>query len=332
MYNNNKYGSISELENRYTKTQVPMCSIVIPTKNGGDLFAKVLDALTQQTLWNRTELIIIDSGSQDNTVVIAKQAGATVIEILPQEFNHGATRDYGISLARSEAIILTVQDAVPMNNNLLQALLSALEDAAVGGVYARQIPQADADVLTKRNLNGWLTGRTQREVQFIPHEGWYEALSPMEKYRFCNFDNVCSAIKKSVWQQQQFGKLNFGEDIDWAKRVLKCGYQIVYEPQAAVIHSHNRPMSYEYKRTYICHRKLYSLFGLHLVPSLIGLVRSWLYTSITDMMYILRNEARLVQKMQLLFKVPILNLLNIFGQYQAVQDEIKGVSSSAKGV
>jgi rhamnosyltransferase len=305
---------------------------VIPTKNGGDLFQKVLDALAKQTLWHRTELIVIDSGSEDDTVKLAKQAGARVIAIAARDFNHGATRDYGISLTSSDYVILMVQDAVPVDNNVLQALLSALEEATVAGVYARQIPQADADVLTKRNLNGWLTGRTEREVRFIPHAGWYEALSAMEKYLFCNFDNVCSAIKKSVWQQQHFGEVNFGEDIDWAERVLKKGYQIVYEPKAAVIHSHHRPMSYEYKRTYVCHRKLYAMFGLHLVPRIKSIARSWFYASIIDMVYILRNEPHLTKKIPLLLKVPILNLLNVFGQYQAVKDEIQGVASSVKGV
>jgi len=312
--------------------QAPVCSVVIPTKNGGDLFRKVLDALTQQTLWDRIELIVIDSGSQDDTVALAKQVGAKVIEILPNEFNHGATRDYGISLSSSEYVILTVQDAIPVDTNLLEVLLSSLEDSAVGGVYARQIPQLDADVLTKRNLNGWLTGRTQREVRFIPYEGWYETLPPMEEYLFCNFDNVCSAIKKSVWQQESFGKVDFGEDIDWAKRVLKRGYHIVYEPQATVIHSHNRSMSYEYKRTYVCHRKLYSMFGLHLVPNLKGIWRSWYYATKIDINYILYNEHRRVQKMQMLLKAPILNLLSVLAQYRAVQDEIQDVSHSVKGV
>jgi len=312
--------------------QSPACSVVIPTKNGGDLFRKVLNALAEQTLWDCVELIVVDSGSEDDTVAMAKQAGAKVFEIAPHEFNHGATRDYGIAQANSEYVILIVQDAIPNDANLLQTLLSSLEDAAVAGVYARQIPQPDADVLTKRNLNGWLTGRTQSETRFVPYNGWYEALSPMEKYLFCNFDNVCSAIKKSVWQQECFGKVNFGEDIDWAERVLKCGYRIVYESQAAVIHSHNRPLSYEYKRTYVCHRKLYAMFGLHLVPSIKGVWRSWLYASSADMVYIFQNEKRLVQKMQMLFKAPILNLFSVFSQYQAVQDEIQNVSNSAKGV
>ena len=61
---------------------IPLCSIVIPTKDGGELFLKVLDALVKQTIWKRTELIVIDSGSQDNTVAFAKLVGARVFEIL----------------------------------------------------------------------------------------------------------------------------------------------------------------------------------------------------------------------------------------------------------
>ena len=126
--------------------------------------------------------------------------------------------------------------------------------------------------------------------------------------------------------------MRFGEDIDLAERVLKRGYRIVYESQAAVIHSHNRPLSYEYKRTYVCHRKLYAMFGLHLVPSIKGLWWPWLYSSGADMVYIFQNENRLIQKIQMLFKAPILNLLSIFAKYRAVQDEIQNVSNSVKGV
>lgn len=312
--------------------QLPICSVVIPTKNGGALFAKVLDGLAQQTLWSRTELIVVDSGSQDNTVEIAKQAGAKVFQIPSVEFNHGTTRDYAISLTSSENIILIVQDAVPADNRVLELLVSSLQPAVVGGVYTRQIPQSDGDVLTKRNLQQYSTGRLQREERFISDENWYEGLSPMEKHRLCGFDNVCSAVKKSVWQQERFGKVDFGEDIDWSRRVLLSGYHIIYEPEAAVIHSHDRSLFYDYKRTYVCHRKLYSLYGLHLVPDLLSVWRAWLSSSITDMVYIFLNEQRLLKKLLMICKVPILNWLCIYAQYKAVQDELRGVKNSVKGI
>ena len=199
------------------------CSVVIPTKNGGRLFERVLCGLQAQTCWADVQLIVVDSGSNDGTPDLARQFGALVHEISPEQFNHGATRDFGISLAASENVILLVQDAVPHNADLLRNLVAALKEPGVAAAYARQIPQANADILTKRNLNGWLTGRSMREVRILKSADDYDNFPPLEKYYFCNFDNVCSAIRKPVWEKMKFGTVNFGEDIDWAERVLKAG-------------------------------------------------------------------------------------------------------------
>ena len=249
-------------------TQQPLlCALLIPTKNGGELFKRVVAGLQRQTIWPQVEFIIIDSGSTDDTIATAEAAGAKCVSIPPSEFNHGATRDHAIALASCEKIVLTVQDAIPAHENVLRDLIAPLDDLSVAGSYARQIPQPDADYITKRNLNAWLTGRDQKEVRSLKDAATYDAMSPMEKYLFSNFDNVCSVIRKSVWETHKFGRINFGEDIDWAERALKSGHKIVYEPAAAVVHSHDRPIAYEYKRTYVCHRKLYSQFGLHVVST-----------------------------------------------------------------
>lgn len=164
--------------------QVFYCSLVIPTKNGGPLFRRVVHALQNQTYWNKTEFVIVDSGSSDDTIEVARKAGAKVVQIDPTTFNHGATRDLGISIASSEFVILMVQDALPNDNYLIETLLKSFEDDEVAGAYARQIPQADADILTKRNLNNWLTGRMEREEKRLESQDWYKGLSPLEKYFF----------------------------------------------------------------------------------------------------------------------------------------------------
>lgn len=309
-----------------------VCSVVIPTKNGGELFQQVLQGLQAQSCWSGVQLIVVDSGSSDGTVGLAVKTGALVHEIPPAQFNHGATRDLGISLAASDNVILLVQDAVPYDCYLLERLIAALSEPGACAAYARQIPQASADVLTKRNLNAWLTGRLTREVRVIKDIHKYGDLPALDRYFFCNFDNVCSAIKKSVWQNIKFGMINFGEDIDWSERALKAGHAIVYEPQAAVIHSHDRPLSYEYKRTYLCHRKLYKQFGLRLVPGLKPAFFSWVRASITDIRYIAHHEKIMWAKLKMMFKAPALNLLGVLGQYQGARDELAGIEKKIEGV
>lgn len=304
----------------------------MPTKNGGALFRHAIEQLQKQKMWQQSELIVVDSGSTDGTVDFARAAGARVYEIPAEEFNHGATRDFGIARTSGEYVILMVQDAIPRDLDLIGNILRPFEDPEVAGVYARQLPQPNADLLTKRNLNTWLTGRTHREVRKIESLEWYESLSPMAKYLFCNFDNVCSAIRKSVWEHHKFGKINFGEDIDWAERVLKSGYAIAYEPSAVVIHSHDRPLSYEYKRTYVCHRKLYRQFRLHMVPSMRGALRSWLFSTWQDSKYVLHQDASVSVKLRQWIKTPLLNLLSAVAQYRAARDEASGTERHISGV
>lgn len=310
----------------------PRCSIVIPTKNGGSLFRTVIEKLCRQTYWTDSELIVIDSGSSDETLSIAEAAKAKVVRIAPEEFNHGATRDLGISLALAETVVLMVQDAVPANPMMLEHLVTACEQEGVAGAYGRQVPYPNADVLIKRNLNNWLTGRTVREVRSIEDRASYSMLPPIEKYLLCNFDNVCSAIRKSVWREIKFGVVDFGEDIDWAERVLLNGHKIAYEPRARVFHSHERTLWYEYHRTYVCHRKLYRQFGLHLVPRLRGMWPSWRRQTALDIEYAMHRENRLGRKIRTCLSAPFFNLVSAVAQFRAVQDELRGTKRRIRNV
>lgn len=308
------------------------CSLVIPTKDAGPLFKRVIAGLQAQTRWSEVEFIVVDSQSSDDTVAVARAAGAKVIEIPAAEFNHGATRDVAISHASSNRVVLMVQDAVPANIFTLENLVETLEDDKVAGVYARQIPQPDADVITARNLNFHLTGRMRRDEHALADRAAFDAMTPMDRYVFCNFDNVCSAIRRDVWEQERFGRCNFGEDIDWAERVLKRGFKIVYEPAAAVVHSHDRPVEYEYKRTYVCHRKLISQFGLRVIPTFKVALNGWYHMTKDDLRYIARSEHDFRRKIALLVKTPILNYHKIRAQLQAARDDAAGTAKIVTGV
>src|SRR5438046_288120 len=132
----------------------PKVSILIPTLNAGPRFEEVLGKIRAQEGDFERELIVVDSGSTDGTVELAHRYGAMVHQIERHEFNHGATRNLGVSLARGEYVVLTVQDAVPQDGRWLAAMVEELEgDERVAGVYSRQVPHPEASAFTRVLVN-----------------------------------------------------------------------------------------------------------------------------------------------------------------------------------
>ena len=53
------------------------------------------------------------------------------------------------------------------------------------------------------------------------------------------FSNVNSAVPRRVWESFPFDEnIVMSEDQEWSRRVLLAGLGVVYEPEAAVFHSH----------------------------------------------------------------------------------------------
>ena len=84
-------------------------SIVIPTKNAGDLLDKVLNAVFTQKTDYTYEVICIDSGSSDNTLDVIGRYPVKLYQIAPSEFGHGKTRNFGASKGTGKFIVFITQ-------------------------------------------------------------------------------------------------------------------------------------------------------------------------------------------------------------------------------
>ena len=121
--------------------------ICIPTKNAGKGFANLMKAIRDQD-YPADQILVIDSGSTDETVDLAQEAGALIYSIPSREFNHGSTRNLALRLIAADLYIYLTQDAVPADRFTIQNLIAPFTKyPEIGLVYGRQLPRPGAGAL-----------------------------------------------------------------------------------------------------------------------------------------------------------------------------------------
>lgn len=240
----------------------PQISVVIPVKNGIATIKDCVEGLLTQTVSERMEIIVIDSGSTDGTLEVLKEyPEVKVISIAPESFNHGGTRNLGVKEARGALIALTVQDAIPESRDGLERMMVHFENPEVAAVSGQQIVSHDLD----NNPHEWyrpLNAPQVRQVHFSDTQVFMQ-LPPEEQFTQCRLDNVNAMYRRSVLEVLPFDQVSFGEDMRWAKRALESGHRLVFDPSCAVAHYHHGTPEYTYKREIAVWYTIYAVFGFN---------------------------------------------------------------------
>ena len=211
-------------------SELASASILILAKNEAQNIGKCLDAVFAQNWPGEIEVILIDSGSSDQTVEIAGRYPLKLFRLASEAFHHARTRNLAAELARGDPLVYLAADALPSDRNWMRGLLHNFSDPAVGAVYGRHLPRHHASI-ERCNVLDTMYSPTRLEKS--------AANRAQLGYRYCHFSTVNCAIRRQVWQQTGFpGNMNVCEDVAIASRILEAGWKIVYEPGAAVYHTH----------------------------------------------------------------------------------------------
>lgn len=204
-------------------------SIIIPAKDEERNISKCLEAIYNQETNYRFEVIVIDSGSSDQTLdIVKKYSPVQMVEIQPGEFGHGKTRNLGVEGSKGDYIVFLNADAIPVDKYWLNPLIAPLiKDKKVAGVYSRHIPKEGCHLYMVRDIQKSMPGKTIVRSQ-------------TKSLDFMIFSTVSCAIPRDIWKKYPFkDDIIIAEDQEWAGRVLDQGFKIVYEPSSGVYHSHN---------------------------------------------------------------------------------------------
>ncbi len=220
----------------------PACSVVIRAFNEAQHLGRLFTGLARQTL-APVEVILVDSGSTDGTAEIAREAGARVVRIRPEEFTFGRSLNRGIAAAEADVVAIASAHVYPVYPDWLERLCSPLADPQVALTYGKQ--------------------RGGETTQFSEHQifcQWYPDLAAaIQPHPFCN--NANAAIRRASWEQHAYDETLPGlEDLAWARWAFEQGQRIVYVPEAEIVHLHNetpRGVFNRYRREGMAFKQIY---------------------------------------------------------------------------
>lgn len=228
-------------------------SVVVPVKDGARYLRELLDAVFAQKADapGGLDVLVIDSGSRDDSVAIARAAGAEVLAIDPATFGHGRTRNLGAESTRGDVIAFLTQDATPVDG-WLAALLGGFDLADdVGAVYGPHRARPDTSPMIARELDAFFAGHAGPDGgPSLQREGDDSFLS-----------NVNAAYRRDCWAAIRFPDVPYSEDQGFAKAMLAAGWAKAYVPGAAVLHAHDYPPAQFARRYFDEYRGLRQTIG-----------------------------------------------------------------------
>ncbi|MGH7369324.1 MAG: glycosyltransferase family 2 protein [Candidatus Methylomirabilaceae bacterium] len=297
----------------------PELSIVIPTYNGGRDIREVLTKIYEQKTSVTCEVLVIDSGSTDETPRVVREFPVRLIEIRKRDFSHPRTRNFGCEQATGDLVVFMTQDATPYNHSWLDNLVRPLlGDPGVAASYSRQLPRPHCNPSEMRDI---FTGAGPiRQMKVVdPTDDVQKQSFEVHLYEFIRFSNVSACYRKAILRRLPFNEsLLMVEDMEWCKRAIEAGYAIIYEPTSVVLHSHDHPLRQVYER----HRD-YGLSLREFTPlrsTIPAVVLGTLRETILDQFFILSLGMSPLRKLKWALRSPLYRASMKYGLYRGLRD------------
>lgn len=203
-------------------------SVLIRTFNSEKTLLRLLPKLH---LDEGDEVLIVDSGSSDNTRKVASQFSARFVEA-PLPFNYSKSLNVGFRAAKNPLVYVLSSHVVPMIPNLLEKLRN-LFIALPQDVMAIYGP---GGILGRDHLN------LGNEPLYIFQQADFSIYQSI-------IGNANTVYRYSAWQKNLFNEnIRTSEDKIWAQVILQLGYRLAYAPSAPVMNKSQYSLAYMFRK------------------------------------------------------------------------------------
>ncbi|MGY1652039.1 glycosyltransferase [Geodermatophilus sp. SYSU D01119] len=192
-------------------------SVIVRAKDKADTIEATLRSLRAQT--HPVQIIVVDSGSTDGTLHIARRWADEVIEIASSDFTYGRALNIGAAAASSAVHFALSAHCVPATDTWVADSLALYADSSVAA-----------------------TNQAVRTPTGHPiHDRYLQSVDDVRAHPAWGFSNHASSWRADVWEDLPFREdLPACEDKEWSWRVLASGHTIAYSPDLVVSTDHRR--------------------------------------------------------------------------------------------
>lgn len=196
----------------------PAVSVIVRSKDRAHTIRESLASIRAQD--TDAEIVVVDSGSTDGTVQIAREYADQVIEIPADQFTYGGALNDGARAASADIHVALSSHCVLPDNGWLSRCIAHYEDDTVAGASGDRF-----------GPDGKLLRSPVRHDQD----------PSLDTNPYWGYANHAGSWRRSVWEQVPFStKLVACEDKEWDRLVRERGFAVIIDPSLAVRAVHRR--------------------------------------------------------------------------------------------
>lgn len=194
---------------------MPSASVIVRCKNEVETLGSTLHLLRRQTVV--PEIVVVDSGSTDGSLELARGSCDQLVEMPPERFSYGYALNLGASICQAPFHFALSAHCFP-REDWIERSLERFEDPRVAAT------------------NGIQTFADGSPVESVFLQDWDHARADPD----WGFSNHASGWRAAVLREHPFDEsMDYAEDREWSWRVMRAGWLIAFDPGLWVGMSHS---------------------------------------------------------------------------------------------